>query len=130
MSHAGEAAPRVEAALEGVLEVALDALVELAIDWWRFDRWLAAHAGHEAATSLARLLTRRWSKFLNEREVTVHDVTGLRYEAGLAVEVLDALTDDSLERGVEIVDETVAPIVMWRGALARHGQVVIRRRGA
>jgi hypothetical protein len=121
MSNDVATAPRIE--------VPLDALVELAIDWWRFDRWLATHDGHEAATSHARLLSRRLGRFLNEREVTVRDVTGLRYEAGLAVEVLDALTDEGLPSGVEMVDETVAPIVMWRGAVARHGQVVITRRG-
>lgn len=109
------------------VEVPLSALVELAIDWWRFDRWLAAESEAGRAASHARLAARRLGKFLDEREVSVSDVTGLPYEAGLAVEVVDVAHDGGLPAGTELIDETVSPIVMWRGAVVKHGQVVVRR---
>ncbi|HYP51975.1 MAG TPA: hypothetical protein VEQ42_00455 [Pyrinomonadaceae bacterium] len=109
------------------LEVPLASLADLAVEWWRLARWLASRA-EESQSSHARHLARRLGKFLEERGLTVVDLTAQKYTPGLAVEVLDVLTDDSLPEGVEVIDETVAPVVMWRGAVVRYGQVVLRRR--
>ena len=114
--------------IPGHLEVPLSSLAELAVEWWRLARWLAAQ-GDEAQQAHARHLARRLGRFLEERELAVLDLKGQKYAPGLAVEVLDVLTDEGLEDGVELIDETVAPVVAWRGAVVRHGQVVIRRRG-
>lgn len=127
MSEVGE--KRMTFDMEGLpheLSVALSALVELAVDWWRFERWVAADEARELAHG--RHLSRRLEKFLRERELSVLDVTGMKYEAGLAVEVVDVLTDENLAEETEVVDETIAPIVMWRGAVVKHGQVIIKRR--
>lgn len=109
------------------LEVPLASLAELAVDWWRLDRWLAALPA-EAAISHARHAARRLHKFLSEQDVAVRDLTGQAYEPGLAVEVLDALEDESLTDERPVIDEMVAPVVFWRGTVVRHGQVVIKRR--
>ena len=55
------------------------------------------------------------------------DLTGKTYDAGLAVEVLGF--SDGNEAGVvsSVVDETVSPIVVQDGIVAKHGQVVLRR---
>lgn len=110
------------------LEVPLSSLAGLAVEWWRLSRWLAAQRD-ESQHAHARHLARRLGRFLEERGLTVEDLTGQRYAPGLAVEVLDVLDDESLGAGFELIDETVAPVVMWRGAVVRHGQVVVRRRG-
>lgn len=111
------------------VEVPLSALVELAIDCWRFERWVTGQTEAGGAAAHARLAVRRWGRFLSEREVSVADVTGVPYEAGLAVEVIDVVDDRDAPVGTEVVDETVAPIVMWRGTVVRHGQVIVRRHG-
>lgn len=108
------------------VEVPLASLVELAIDWWRFERRLLTAEDVEGATH-NRYLARRLGKFLSEREISVLDLTGMKYEAGLAVEVLDVLAGEGASEEEEIVDETVSPIVMWRGAVVKHGQVIIRK---
>lgn len=64
--------------------------------------------------------------FLDARGLEVLDVTGRAYEPGLAVEVLDAYADASLPAGSKVIGETVSPIVLWRGSVVRHGQVVIK----
>lgn len=110
-----------------LLDVPLASLAELAIECWRLERWLNAQE-QTAATSHGRHAARRLNRFLSERELTVTDITGEKYEPGLAVEVLDALDDESLPEGVAFIDETVSPIVMWRGTVVRFGQVVVRRR--
>jgi hypothetical protein len=112
--------------LPQTLEVSLSSLAELAVEWWRLERW-AGGAEQEASRSHARHVARRLGKFLSERGLEVIDLTGRIYEPGLAVEVLDAFEDATLPAGAQLVDETVAPIVLWRGEVVRHGQVVVRR---
>jgi molecular chaperone GrpE (heat shock protein) len=106
------------------LHVPLDALVELAIESWRLEQWLAALPPQKAASKL-RHIARRLQKFLTERELAALDLTGQKYEPGLAVEVLDVLTDESLRAREKLIVEMVAPIILWRGRVVRHGQVVV-----
>ena len=54
--------------------------------------------------------------FLDAHGLEVLDVTGRAYEPGLAVEVLDAYADAALPAGSKVIDETVSPIVLWRGS--------------
>ncbi len=121
---AGEETPRA-------VEVPLAALAELAVDWWRLDRRLNSAppggARPDGAGSHTRHAARRLSKFLTERELSVLDLTGRRYEPGLAVEVVDVERDETLQEGEEVVAEVVSPIVLWRGTVVRHGQVIIRQ---
>jgi hypothetical protein len=108
------------------VEVPLSSLVELAVEWWRLDRW-ANGAQADAAAAHARHVARRLARFLEERGLSVLDPAGRPHDPGLAVEVLDVLTDPRLAPGSELIDETVAPLVLWRGRVVRHGQVIVRK---
>jgi hypothetical protein len=110
--------------LPQTLHVSLSSLAELAVEWWRLERWAG---GSDDSSPQARHVARRLGRFLSEHGLEVLDVTGRPYEPGLAVEVLDAFEDARLPRGSQVVDETVAPVVLYRGAVIRHGQVIVRR---
>ena len=110
--------------LPQTLNVALSSLAELAVEWWRLERWAGAA---EESSPQARHAARRLGRFLTEHGLEVLDVTGHPYEPGLAVEVLDAFQDASLPAGTQVVDEMVAPVVLFRGAVVRHAQVIVRR---
>lgn len=110
--------------LPQTLPVALSSLAELAVECWRLGRW--AGEGPDSSPQ-ARHVARRMGKFLGDLGLEVLDVTGLPYEPGLAVEVLDAFDDARLPAGSQVIDETVAPVVLFRGAVVRHGQVIVRR---
>ena len=105
------------------LEVSLSSLAELAVECWRLERWAG---GEEVNAPQARRVARRLGKFLSDNGLEVLDMTGRAYEPGLAVEVLDAYNDSTLAPGAQVVDETVSPIVLWRGSVVRHGQVVVK----
>jgi hypothetical protein len=113
--------------LPQTLEVSLSSLAELAVECWRLERWAAAF-GPDAPVSPARHVARRLGKFLGERELSVLDLTGRRYEPGLAVEVVDVSRDEGAHAGTEVVEEMLSPIVLWRGTVVRHGQVVVRKK--
>ncbi|MCA1592251.1 MAG: hypothetical protein LC754_06295 [Acidobacteria bacterium] len=108
------------------LEVPLSSLVELAIECWRLERRLNNPTG-DHSISHARHAARRLNKFLEERELSVLDLAGRGHEPGLALDVLDVIEDESLPQGTEIIEEMVAPIVLWRGAVVRYGQAIIKR---
>ena len=110
--------------LPQTLDVSLASLAELAVEWWRLERWAG---GSDDSSPQARHAARRFGRFLSDHGLEVLDVTGRAYEPGLAVEVLDAFEDAGLPRGSQVVDETVAPVVLYRGAVVRHGQVIVRR---
>jgi hypothetical protein len=110
--------------LPQTIPVSLDALAELAVEWWRLDRWAN---GTQDGGAHARHAARRLAKFLSEYGLEVLDVSGRAYEPGLAVEVLDSIGDARLPAGSQVVDETVAPVVLFRGTVVRHGQVVVRK---
>jgi hypothetical protein len=115
------------AELPQTVEVPLSSLVELAVEWWRLDRW-ARGPQADAAAAHARHAARRLGKFLDERGLSVQDLTGRPHEPGLAAEVLDVLDDAGLPEGSGVIDETVSPLVLWRGRVVRHAQVVVRKR--
>lgn len=112
------------AELPDKLDVPLDALVELAIEGWRLDDWVAGLPPEKVASKL-RHVARRLQKFLTERELAALDLTGQKYVAGMAVEVLEVLTDESLHPQEKLIVEMVAPIILWRGRVVRHGQIVV-----
>jgi hypothetical protein len=109
---------------QDVLQLPVSSLVEIAVQWWRLDRWAA---GPDEARLVARHVARRLSQLLEHQGVEVLDLTGRPYDAGLAVEVVDSIRDPLAPVGHETVDETVSPIVLWRGTVVRQGQVVMRR---
>ena len=109
--------------LPQTLPVTLSSLAELAVEWWRLERW--AGAARDSSPQ-ARHAARRLGKFLADLGLEVLDVTGSAYEPGLAVEVLDAFEDARLPAGSQLIDETVAPVILYRGAVVRHGQVIVR----
>jgi len=109
--------------LPSTLEVSLSSLAELAVECWRLERW-AGDASESPPQ--ARHVARRMKSFLDAHGLEVVDLTGRAYEPGLAVEVLDAYADATLPAGAKVIDETVSPIVLWRGAVVRHGRVVVK----
>lgn len=106
------------------LDVPLDALVELAIESWRLEHWLAGLPPEKVASKL-RHIARRLQKFLTERELAALDLTGQKYEPGMAVEVLEVVPDEHARTQEKLIVEMVAPLILWRGRVVRHGQVVV-----
>jgi hypothetical protein len=108
------------------LEVPLASLIELAIEGWRLESHLATLPSEKVGSKL-RHVARRLQKFLSERELSVLDLTGRRYEPGMSVEVLEALEDERLGEHERLIDEMVEPIILWRERVVRYGRVVVRQ---
>jgi hypothetical protein len=109
--------------------VPLSALVDLAVEAWRLDRWVAELDSGQS-TAAGRFVARRIAHFVAECGIETVDLTGQPYEPGLAVELLGHVQDTTLPTGTVLVDEMVAPLCLWRGKVVRLGQVVTRSASA
>lgn len=102
------------------VQVAIGSIADLAVEWWRLERWAV-----DDSKIVGRHVARRVARFLEENGIEVVDLTGKPYEAGLAAEVLERIPDDGEPR----VEETVSPIVLWKGTVVKQGQVVTKGNG-
>jgi hypothetical protein len=59
--------------------------------------------------------------------IEVIDLTGRIYDPGMAPEVVEVREDMSPQAGQAVIDETIAPTVMWHGRVVRPGQIIVRR---
>ncbi|HEY4100341.1 MAG TPA: hypothetical protein VGM20_05650 [Gemmatimonadales bacterium] len=108
----------------GNVSISLEALGELGVEWWRLDRWALDVPDDRL---VARHVARRLSRVLQAIGVEVVDLTGKPYDAGMAVEVLETISDPTKSAVGDAVGETVAPLVSLSGRIIRHGQVVVHR---
>jgi hypothetical protein len=103
----------------------LPVLVDLVVEAWRLDRWLARY-GQDQTTAAARFASRRIADALSGLELEAVDLTGQAYDPGLALELLGTVDDGALPAGTAVIDEMVAPLCLWQGRVVRQGQVITR----
>jgi len=109
------------------IQVRLSSLIEVAVECWRLEHWLT-DSQEDASKAIGRHAARRLNEFLRVHEITTIDMTGQPYEPGFAVEVVDTVTGEDAPEGMGVIHETVAPVVLWRGGVVKHGMVVTRKR--
>jgi hypothetical protein len=116
------AGPQIET---DAVAMPISSLADLAVDTWRLERWLA---GLDTDQSIApgRFVVRQLRAFLHGFELETVDLTGHKYEPGLAVELVGNVYDETMPDGVAIVDEMVTPLCLWRGKVVRLGKLVTR----
>ena len=112
--------------MDETVEVCLSALVELAIDGWRLQRWALAR-GFEKDRVVARQAARTLTSFLDGLGFETCDLVGQPYDPGLAVDVVDSEEDAGAPAESVKIEVMLAPIVLRNGRLIRPGQVAVRR---
>ncbi|RPF49463.1 hypothetical protein EDD75_0277 [Thermodesulfitimonas autotrophica] len=108
------------------INVSKEVMVEMAVEMWRLNRRiLKTRSPGSGASPALRYSCEKIANALEELGFTFIEFDGQPYDSGMAVEVVDATEDDSLPAGALRVQETVKPVVMWRGELQALGQVVL-----
>jgi hypothetical protein len=108
------------------LEVQLSSMIALAVEHWRLSRWLSAQKSQDSAAT-ARHAVARLGDFLSKCEVEARSLDGLSADAGLAARVVDVVEDPSMPAGQMVIEETLSPLVLWRGRVVKEADVVSRR---
>ena len=118
---------RPDGGVTNKVEVPLSELIQIAVEAWRLERWLMAIAD-ASSSGAVRHVSRRIARFLRDQHLEFRDMTGQPYDPGLAVEVVDVIEEPDGPDGYGLIGETISPMVLWRGTVVSHGQVVTRRR--
>jgi len=111
--------------LNETIECQIEQLSELCVEAWRLRQWLSTL---ESQSTIGRHVIRKYERFFQDIGFEVIDVTGKPYNPGMALEIIDSIRDDSLELGVELIDETISPIILYKEQVVRHGQIVTRQK--
>jgi hypothetical protein len=108
------------------LNVQFSAMVSLAVEHWRLTTWMASLNGN--GSGAARHAMRKMGDFLAAADLDVVLMNaGQKFDAGMAVMVVDVIEDTALRAGEVLVEEMVSPTVLWRGQVVRAGEVVTRK---
>jgi len=95
---------------------------ELAVAAWRLEKWLDnLNADRKMA---AKSALRSIKKYITASGVEVKDPIGAKFDAGLAVEVVNNEADGVPEEELIII-ETLSPYVYQDGELVQHARVII-----
>jgi len=103
------------------LTINLKSLIGLAVEWWRLS------AAVPDAPGAARHALRKMGDFLHQCELEIQSLDGRPFDPGMAASVLDTIHDPSLARGQIVIDQTISPIILWRGTVVKPAEVVTRR---
>ncbi len=108
------------------LPIALDDARALSLECWRLRR-LGEHVRDSSTGSGLRHAVRHITDTLAKMGIEVLDFAGRTYDAGMTPEVVEVKNDGALPDGHAIIDETIAPTVIWRGQVISPGQIIVRR---
>jgi inactivated superfamily I helicase len=111
-------------AADSTVEIPTSDLLMLAVEHWRLATWPQLAAGSSAAV---RHATRRIGDVLARWKIEARSLDGVPFDAGLAAKVIDIVEDPTTPAGTETVDETLSPLVIFRGTVIRAAEVVVRR---
>ena len=97
-------------------------IAELAIASWRLERWLDNLVAERKMAAKSAL--RSIKKYLEASDIDIIDPIGLKFDPGLAIEVVNNEAEDVDEEDLIIV-ETNSPIVKQHGAVIQYGRVIL-----
>lgn len=96
---------------------------ELAISYWRMNKWLInANVERKMAASSA---LRSIKKYLDANGVEVLDLTGQKFDSGLAVDVINNDIPEGANDENALISEMIKPIIMQNGSVIQFGQVSV-----
>ena len=97
-------------------------ITEIAVASWRLEKWLD-NVNVERKMA-AKSALRAIKKYLNENNIEIIDLTGAKFDVGLAITVVNNESDETDEDKL-VISEMVKPIIKENGAVIQYGQVIL-----
>ncbi len=100
----------------------MTSMMELATAAWRLEKWLNNLKSERkmAAKSALRII----KKFLEENEIEIEDLTGRKFDVGLAISVINNESNQKTEDNL-VISEMIKPIIKEKGTIVQYGQVIV-----
>lgn len=97
-------------------------IAELAVAAWRLERWLDNLVAERKMAAKSSL--RSIKKYLDASGIEIVDPIGMKFDPGLAIEVVNNESPDFDEANLIIID-TNSPIIKKDGAVIQYGRVIL-----
>lgn len=97
-------------------------ITEIAVASWRLEKWLD-NVNVERKMA-AKSALRAIKKYLSENNIEIIDLTGAKFDVGLAITVVNNESDETDEDKL-VISEMVKPIIKENGAVIQYGQVIL-----
>lgn len=97
-------------------------ITEIAVASWRLEKWLD-NVNVERKMA-AKSALRAIKKYLSENNIEIIDLTGTRFDVGLAITVVNNESDETDEDKL-VISEMVKPIIKQNGSVIQYGQVIL-----
>lgn len=123
VSNCREIASRLGNYIEENLRTDKNDLSELALNYWRLLNWV--EKSNADKKSIANSALKRINMYLEKQQIELRDLSGQRYDDGFAADVLGIETETDTPEEDLIVSEMVKPIIIYRGSVIKHGQVIL-----
>lgn len=108
------------------IEIAQDVAITLMLETWRL--WQTIGKLESQFNTIAlRYPIKKMKDALESSGCKFIDLTGQKYDAGMAVDVITTEEDSLIKSGDIIIREMVSPIVLWNDMLLSHGQVILAK---
>ncbi len=101
--------------------VTLEQLTTLAVEHWRLTTALA----EGNAPVAARHALRKIGDVLGSLGIEAQSLDRVPHDPGMSVKVIDRVVDEEVPAGVDMIVETVAPLVTLHGQVLRPAEVVV-----
>lgn len=98
-------------------------LKDLAISYWRMERWVNnINAERKMAANSA---LRTIKKYLDSNGIEILDLLGNTYDPGMAVDVINNDVPDGADESKIVISEMIKPVIIKDGTVIQFGQVSI-----
>ena len=101
----------------------MENIIELAIAYWRLDKWVANAPVEKkmAANSSLRIMKR----YLDSKGIEIKDLTGQSFDYGMNLEVIHSDMPQGEDDRKAIISEMIKPMILQNGVVVSRGQVII-----
>ena len=107
------------------VSVPLEQLTRMAIEHWRLVGAFQNGTGRGNGEAQVRHALRKMGEVLGGMGLEARSLNGVPYDPGLSVRVVDRVAVPSVQKGVEVISETIAPLVLFEGRVVKSAEVVL-----
>lgn len=107
-----------------VVTLSNDSFAVLALESWRLSRIIDNTNPHSMHLQYS---INKIRECLESEGCTYIDLTGQKYDSGMAVDVIDVELDSNQSSSLTLIKEVITPIILWKKDVIHHGQVIVRK---
>lgn len=101
----------------------MNSIIELAVAYWRLEKWVASAPVEKKLAANSSLRTMK--RFLDSNGIEIKDLTGQSFDYGMNIEVIHNDMPEDADDQKAIISETIKPMILQNGEVVSRGQVVI-----